>query len=337
MLAAVGHDSSCDVVLDRFADLGEVCEGGSDVDGVPADNSVGEQCEALRLEVLVVGSSSLELAEAREEEPSSQSVERFPLVELDEDPAAVLLVVQVAHERDRLDDPPVLLDCFGQIVLARRRLEPGDEQRCRVVAVPDGGGPAEKVVPSVEESLGSDVVSEQAGGESSGRCGGESPEALVGDVADAWGELEAAEIEQAEDEVGVAGGVGRVFFDGDVEVGFVVEDCIEDVGGFAFGGLDHPCAVLGVLVRGPGVDRGALAGVVLAHCACGRPERQIVDGCGLPGHRDYRALHPGRTVARVRPRSPRFWASISSGSRWEKAMASATRNADRQICATGVQ
>ena len=41
-----------------------------------------------------------------------------------------------------------------------------------------------------------------------------------------------------------------------LEVGLVIEDDIEDVGGFSHGGGDNPGSVLGVAVRGPGVDRG---------------------------------------------------------------------------------
>jgi len=59
-----------------------------------------------------------------------------------------------------------------------------------------------------------------------------------------------------------------VFFD--FEVGFVVEDGVEDVGGFSDGGWDDSGAVLGVSVGGPGVDGGTGAGEVSAQSSCGR-------------------------------------------------------------------
>lgn len=45
-------------------------------------------------------------------------MERFALVELIVDPAAVFAVVEVAQDRDGFDDPPVFLDGLGELVLA---------------------------------------------------------------------------------------------------------------------------------------------------------------------------------------------------------------------------
>ncbi len=60
------------------------------------------------------------------------------------------------------------------------------------------------------------------------------------------------EIEQGEDQLGVAGGVGGVL--GDRQVGLVVENLVEHVGGVADGRHDHLAAVLRVLVARPGVE-----------------------------------------------------------------------------------
>lgn len=122
MLVAVGGYTAGDVVGDRVADLGEMCEGGIDVDGVPADDGVGEQGKALGLEVLVVRSALGELPEVGEEDFAAKSVERFTFVELDENAPSVFPVVEVAHERDRLDDPSVFLDRLREIVLSGRSL-----------------------------------------------------------------------------------------------------------------------------------------------------------------------------------------------------------------------
>jgi hypothetical protein len=59
--------------------------------------------------------------------------------ELDEDAASVGGVVEVAEQRDGLDDSSVFLDGLGEFVLTGGCLEPGNEQRGRVVAVADRG------------------------------------------------------------------------------------------------------------------------------------------------------------------------------------------------------
>ena len=65
-------------------------------------------------------------------------------------------------------------------------------------------------------------------------------------------ELQTQQVEESKDEFGVSSGVGGVFEDR--EVGLVVEDLIEDVGGISHGRGDDLGAILGVLVRGPGVE-----------------------------------------------------------------------------------
>ncbi len=114
------------------------------------------------------------------------------------------------------------------------------------MAVADGGGNAEHVVPAIDEAFGVYTVGEQARCRAPCGGGGESPEALVSEVADAGAEGEAGEIEQSEYEIRVAGGVGGVFFD--LEVGIIVKDDVENVGGFSDGGGDDASAVLGVPV-----------------------------------------------------------------------------------------
>ena len=75
---------------------------------------------------------------------------------------------------------------------------------------------------------------------------------LVPQVADARGELQAQQVEQGEDDLGIAGRVGRVLQDR--QLGLVVEDLVEDVGRVPHRGGDDLGAVLGELVRGPGVE-----------------------------------------------------------------------------------
>ena len=73
------------------------------------------------LEVLVVGTSSLESSQVGEEQLPAEGVERFALLELGVDPAPVLLAVEVAEDGDGLDDPPIFLDGSGEVVLSVSR------------------------------------------------------------------------------------------------------------------------------------------------------------------------------------------------------------------------
>jgi hypothetical protein len=153
------------------------------------------------------------------------------------------------------------------------------------VAVADRGRHSEHLVPPVGEAVGSDLVAEQLGCLAGGVGEGEPPEpgstaagtvtveSLVGEVADAGREPQAAEVEEAEHEVGVAGGVGCVFLD--VEVGFVVEDGVKDGGSIS--GLVRSASpvasgsavsVLGAY-RSRSVDRQTLALCLLWACVDG--------------------------------------------------------------------
>lgn len=146
----------------------EVGEGGVGVDGVPADDGVGERGEAFALEVLVIGGTVAEPAEVGEEQVASQGVEGFAFVELGVYPSAVVGVVEVLQQGDGLDDPAVLLDGLGELILARGGLEAGDEQRRGEVAMADGRGDAEHVVPAGDDPVGADGVAEQIGGGGAG-------------------------------------------------------------------------------------------------------------------------------------------------------------------------
>jgi len=115
------------VGVDGVAGCGEVVEGGLDVDGVPADDGVGQQREAFALELLVAGVSASELALVGEEEVAAESVDGFAFVELVVDSSAVFGVVEPAEDGGGFWDAPVFLDGLGEFVLAGGSLESGDE------------------------------------------------------------------------------------------------------------------------------------------------------------------------------------------------------------------
>jgi len=73
----------------------------------------------------------------------------------------------------------------------------------------------------------------------------------VGEACEPGCEAEPEEVEEGEDDVAVAGGVGAV--DLDRELAFVVEDAVEDVGRVADGRADYARGEVGVLVADKGV------------------------------------------------------------------------------------
>ena len=89
-----------------------------------------------------------------------------------------------------------------------------------------------------------------------------TPQPVIGIVSDPWREAKAEQLEESEHQVGVAGGIGRVFFDPQVVV--IVQDPIEHIGRLACGGGDQLGSVLDVLLRRPAVDRRAFIDEVLA-------------------------------------------------------------------------
>lgn len=82
-------------------------------------------------------------------------------------------------------------------------------------------------------------------------------QSLVSQVANAWGESQTEQVEKGEDEFGKSGRVGRVLQQRQLRL--VVEDLVEDIGRVPDRGGDHLGAVLGELVRGPGVEGDPLA------------------------------------------------------------------------------
>ena len=108
---------------------------------------------------------------------------------------------------------------------------------------------------------------------------------LVADVAQAGRILQAQQIEQAENEVGVAVRVGSVFQQGQFR--FVAQNLVQHVGGVALDGRDDLAAVLSVVVGRVGVKRHALAVAEVAR-----------QGLGIAhGPADGKPLHIGRGQA----------------------------------------
>jgi hypothetical protein len=77
------------------------------------------------------------------------------------------------------------------------------------------------------------------------------PQPGVGQAREARRELQAEEIEQREDDVAVAGGVGAV--DSDRQLAAVVQDAVQRVCGVTDGGADYAGREVRVLIADPAV------------------------------------------------------------------------------------
>src|SRR5271165_4810362 len=113
---------------------------------------------------------------------------------------------------------------------------------------------------------------------------------LVPEVADAWRELQAEQVEQREDYLGVTRRVRRVFQEWQLRL--VVEDLVEDISRVADRGGDDLGAVLRELVCGPGVEGHPLAIAEVARQGRGHPHL-AGDGEPLAVGQGQRAAAPG--------------------------------------------
>ena len=103
------------------------------------------------------------------------------------------------------------------------------------------------------------------------------------EVADARRETEAQQVHQGEDVIGEAGRVGVVLLD--PQVGLVVQQAVEHIGGIAHADIHHAGAERRVLVGDMGVEQPSrLTAVLRVDVSGARPGRQP----GNAGHRRMR-------------------------------------------------
>ena len=97
------------------------------VDGIPIDDRIGEQVQASCLVRLLGELLAADLAFPGEEEESPEHVNRLALVELNCDPPAILLVLEVSKDEDGLAQASILLEGSRQLVLTLTGLQLADE------------------------------------------------------------------------------------------------------------------------------------------------------------------------------------------------------------------
>ena len=130
-------------------------------------------------------------------------------VELGADGAPVALVGDELEQVKGLEDPAVVGERVAQTGGAAVAGEHADQVVAADLAEGQGAGHAQHVVPVGADAFQADGVAGDGLERAVVGGGVDPPQPGVGDVGDPRGELVAADGEQAEDDVGVGGGVGH--------------------------------------------------------------------------------------------------------------------------------
>jgi hypothetical protein len=139
--------------------------------------------------------------------------------------------------KQRALDAAQLAQGDGQAVLARVTAELPEHQRGRHRALLDRGGQPQNFVPMGADMLDVERAADHRLERVIGGFALGNVELGVSQIADARREAEAQEVHQSKDMIGEARRVGVVFFD--AQVGLVVQQAIEHIGGVAHADIYH--------------------------------------------------------------------------------------------------
>ena len=231
------------------------------VDRVPQHDSRRHQVEAAGPVALLLEAPIPDFPKAVEEHRPGQRVARLTFVQAGMHAAAQFNTLQPVQDEQRALDPAQLAQGHGQSVLARVAAEFPEHQRGRHRALLDRGGQPQDFVP-----MGADVLDvERAADHRLERVIGgialRDVELGVAQVADARREAEAQEVHQGEDVIGEAGRVGVVLLD--PQVGLVVQQAVEHIGGIADATFTTRGAERRVLVGDMGIEQPSRLATVL--------------------------------------------------------------------------
>ena len=227
------------------------------IDRVPEHDGGDHQVQAAGAVALVLEAPVAQLAQPVEEHRPCQRVLGLALVQPDLHAAAQLDALQPVEREQRALDAPQLAQRHRQAVLTRIAAELAQHQRGGHRALLDRRGQPQDLVPVGADLLEVDVppISGASAGYALASPGTYS--CLSRQVADARREAEAQQVHQGEDVVGEAGRVGVVLLD--PQVGLVVEQPVEHVGGVAHRDVDDLGVERRVLVGDVGVERARRA------------------------------------------------------------------------------
>ncbi len=100
----------------------ELIEYRGHIDRIPGKHGIGDHIETTGLIHLFVFLLPANLPSVCEEEEPPQGMERLAFVQLGVDSTPEFFTLQIAQNKDRLDQPPVLLKDTGQDVVLLQKL-----------------------------------------------------------------------------------------------------------------------------------------------------------------------------------------------------------------------
>ena len=167
--------------------------------------------------------------------------------------AAQFDALQPVEDEQRALNTAQLAQRDGQAVLARVAAELPEHQRGRHRALLDRGGQPQDFVPMGADVLDVERATDHRLERVIGGVALRNVELGVAQVAYTRREAEAQEVHQREDVIGETCRVGVVLLD--AQVGFVVQQAVEDVGRIAHTDVDHLGVERRVLVGDVGIER----------------------------------------------------------------------------------
>jgi hypothetical protein len=167
------------------------------VDGIPDNHCIRQDIQTGRLVVLVFLIFLRHGTIADKEQKLPQLVQSLAFVELGVHPVTQGLVLQVTQDKDRFDEPPILLEELGQVILARISLQLADEQGGRNIPAFEGSCDPSQIIPSINKTRWVNAACETRIEPFIPRMIVlELVEALMAQVPDARGKLHAQQIKQ---------------------------------------------------------------------------------------------------------------------------------------------
>lgn len=253
MLPAQWRQVLQQLAVHRFARVAHRLGGALQVHRVPQHDGCRHQVEAAGPVALLLEAPIPDFAEAVEEHRPGQGVTRLALVQPGMHAATQLDALQPVEDEQRALDPAQLAQRHSQAVLARIAAELAQHQRGGDGALLDRAGQAQDVVPMGANVLDVQGAADQWAQRRVALHALRHIQLGFAEVTDTRREAEAQQMHQGEDVIGEAGRVGVVLLD--PQVGLVVQQTVEHIGGVAHTDIHHAGAERRVLVGDMGVKQ----------------------------------------------------------------------------------
>jgi len=139
------------VRVDREPLGAQLFDGGMHVHRIPDHDGIGQQVQAASLILLFFLVFAADFAFVGDHQEPAQGMQRLAFVELGMDTAAQGLVVQIAQDKQGLDQASVFLQSTGQRVLPGIGLQFADQQRSGDPAEFERPGDPKQIIPATQD------------------------------------------------------------------------------------------------------------------------------------------------------------------------------------------